>query len=106
MKRTSKYINKTFGNWTCTHVGVRVKTAVFKGNTRIKNAYPHHQTYYYIFERETSDGKAEKLIRLNEREAAAVYRGETTVEAIADARQARKAAEFTSKVSYHFIDRH
>ena len=83
MKRTSKYLNKQFGNWTCTHVGVAVKTAVFKGNTRIRNAYPHHQTYYYIFERETSDGKAEKLIRLNERQAAAVYRGETTVEAIA-----------------------
>lgn len=105
MKRTSKYLNKQFGNWTCTHVGVAVKTAVFKGNTRIRNAYPHHQTYYYIFERETSDGKAEKLVRLNERQAAAVYRGETTVEAIAEVREARKVTEFKTKVSYHFIDR-
>ena len=106
MKKTSKYLNKQFGNWTCTHVGVATKTAVFKGKTRTRNAYPHHQTYYYIFERKTSDGKAEKLIRLNERQAAAVYRGETTVEAIADERQSRKASEFKTKVSYHFIDRH
>lgn len=103
MKRTSKYLNKQFGNWTCTHVGIAAKTAVFKGRTKVRNAYPHHQTYYYIFERTTSDGAAEKMVRLNERQAAAVYRGEITVESIADARQKKGATEFTEKVSYHFI---
>jgi hypothetical protein len=101
--RKSKYLNKTFGNWTCTHVGVAVKTGAFKKGTRIRNAYPHHQTYYYIFERETSDGLAEKLVRLNEREAAKVYRGELSVEEVADLRQSAGVNSFTAKVSYHFV---
>ena len=101
--RTSKFLNKTFGNWTCTHVGVAVKTGAFKKGTRIRNAYPHHQTYYYIFERETSDGLAEKLVRLNEREAAKVYRGELSVEEVADLRQSTGVNTFTAKVSYHFV---
>lgn len=103
MKKTSKYLNKTFGNWTCTHIGVAVKTGVFKRNTRVRNAYPHHQTYYYIFERKTSDGKAEKLVRLNCVQAAAVYRGEVSVEEIADLRQEKGVSTFKDKVSYHFI---
>ena len=103
MRKTSKYLNKTFGNWTCTHVGVAVKTGVFKNGSRVRNAYPHHQTYYYIFERPTSDGKAEKLVRLNCRQAAAVYRGELSVEEVAELRQAAGVATFKDKVSYHFI---
>ncbi len=102
MRRTSKYLNKTFGNWTCTHVGVAVKTGAFKKGTRIRNSYPHHQTYYYIFERPTSDGKAEKLIRLNAGQAAKVYRGELSVEAVADLRQEKGMSAFKDKVSYHF----
>ena len=82
--RKSKYLNKTFGNWTCTHVGVARKQPVFLAGTRKVSKRPHHQTYYYIFERETSDGLAEKLVRLNERQAAKVYRGELTVEEVAD----------------------
>lgn len=103
MARTSKYLNKTFGNWTCTHVGIAVKTRVFKRGTKVRNDYPHHQTYYYIFERPTSDGKAEKLVRLNCRQAAAVYRGEVSVEDIADTRQEKGMKSFKDKVSYHFI---
>lgn len=102
MKRTSKYLNKTFGNWTCTHVGIaRVqpkKTA--KGKVA---ARPGHQTYYYVFERPTSDGLAEKLVRLSAKQAAKVYRGLLSVEDIADGRQSKGVGEFTEKVSYHFI---
>jgi hypothetical protein len=53
----------------------------------------------------TSDGKAEKLVRLNASEAAMVYRGTLSVETIADLRTKRGTDEFKSKVSYHFIDR-
>ena len=49
--RKSKYLNKTFGNWTCTHVGVARKQPVFLAGTRKVSKRPHHQTYYYIFER-------------------------------------------------------
>ena len=104
MTRTSKYINKQFGNWNCTHIGIsRVQPKRTQSGKVSKR--PGHQTYYYIFERLTSDGIAEKLVRLTASEAAKVYRGETTVEQIARNRQASKANEFKSKVSYHFIDR-
>jgi hypothetical protein len=66
---------------------------------------PGRQTYYYIFERLTSDGAAEKLVRLNHFEAAKVYQGLASVEEIADSRQERKVREFKTKVRYHFIDR-
>lgn len=102
MKR-SKYLFKQFGDWTCTHVGVATKTRAFKKGTRIRNSYPHHQTYYYIFERTTSDGLAEKLVRLNSSQAAKVYRGEISVEDIAKARQAAGETTFIKKVSYHFL---
>lgn len=101
--RTSKYLNKTFGDWTCTHVGVARKQPVFLEGTRKPSKRPHHQKYYYIFERNTSDGLAEKLVRLNERQAAAVYRGELSVEEVADGRQAAGVSNFKNKVSYHFI---
>lgn len=100
----SKYLNKQFDNgWACTHVGTAAKSRVFKRGTKIRNEYPNHQTYYYIFERLTSDGKAEKLVRLNCSEAAAVYRGDITVEEIVENRQEDKEKKFTKKVSYHFI---
>ena len=105
MKRTSKYINRQFGEWTCTHVGIsRVQPK--RTMAGIKAKRPGHQTYYYIFERPTSDGAAEKLVRLTAYEAARVYRGLTTVEEIVQSRQQRGASEFKSKVSYHFIDRY
>ena len=104
MKRTSKYINKTFGNWTCTHVGIsRVQPK--RTHTGTLSKRPGHQTYYYIFERITSDGAAEKLVRLNHFEAAKVYQGLASVESIAKCRQASGTREFKNKVSYHFIDR-
>lgn len=100
--RKSKYLNKTFGNWTCTHVGVARKQPVFLVGTKKLSKRPHHQTYYYIFERETSDGLAEKLVRLNSKQAARVYRGELSVEEVADTRQEKGVGTFKDKVSYHF----
>jgi hypothetical protein len=102
MKKTSKYLNKQFGNWTCTHVGIsRVQPKRTKSG-KVSNQ-PGRQTYYYIFERITSDGMAEKLVRLNHVEAAKVYQGLAKVEDIANARQERGASDFRNKVSYHFI---
>ena len=102
MKRTSKYLNKQFGNWTCTHVGIaRVQPKkTIKGKI---SARPGHQTYYYVFERPTSDGLAEKLVRLNAKQAAKVYRGLLSVEDVADLRQSKGIDQFKEKVSYHFI---
>lgn len=94
-KRKSKYVGKQFGNWTCTHMGI----ASVAGK-RSKRA--GHRTYYYIFERRTSDNKADKMIRLNHVEVAKVYRGEITVEQILDRRETKKAETFTTKISYHF----
>lgn len=102
MKRTSKYLFKTFGNWTCTHVGIsRVQGK--KTNKGKVSKQPGRQTYYYIFERKTSDGLAEKLVRLSAGQAAKVYRGELSVEAVADVRQEKGVSTFKDKVSYHFI---
>lgn len=99
MKRISKYLNKTFdNNWTCTHVGI----ASVQGK---RAKWAGHRNYYYIFERRTSDDKADKLIRLNCGEAAKVYRGVLKVEDIANARQAKGENKFARKVSYHFNDR-
>ena len=102
--RTSKYLNFKSGKWTCTHVGVARTQPKFYRGTRKVSKRPGHQSYYYIFERQTSDAKADKLVRLSASEAAAVYRGEITVEQIAKARQAVSQSRFTSKVSYHFYN--
>ena len=101
MKKTSKYLFKTFGNWTCTHVGI-ARVQGKKTKNRKVSKQPGRQTYYYIFERPTSDGKAEKLVRLTAAQAAKVYRGELTVEEVADTRQEKGVSAFKNKVSYHF----
>lgn len=101
--KKSKYLNKAFGPWICTHVGI--------SHVQGKRArYAGHRTYYYIFERMTSDNKAEKLIRLNCKEAAKVYQGKTTVEEIVAKREktaakSNKKPAFSRKISYHFVDR-
>jgi hypothetical protein len=101
MKRTSKYLFKTFGNWTCTHVGISRVQPKKTSKGKISKQ-PGRQTYYYIFERPTSDGKAEKLVRLNAGQAAKVYRGVLSVEEVADTRQEKGVGTFKDKVSYHF----
>ena len=94
--RTSKYLNKMFGNWKCTYVGI----ANVQG---ARSARPGHLNYYYIFERTTSDGLCDKMIRLNSSEASLVYKGVKLVEEIAVERKKESPTEFTRKLSYHFV---
>lgn len=101
--RTSKYLNKQFDNgWVCTHVGISYTQGKRKKD-RTLSKQPGRQSYYYVFERITSDNKAEKLVRLDKSLAAKVYRGEVNVEDIAEARLNGGRTRFTNKVSYHFI---
>lgn len=102
--KTSKYLNKQFDNgWTCTHVGIASAQAKRKRDYSLAKR-PGNRSYYYIFERMTSDNKAEKLVRLNKSLAAKVFRGELTVESIAETRKNTKRVRFINKVSYHFIE--
>ena len=102
--RKSKYLNKTFGNWECTHVGVARVQPKFKQGTRVHSKRPGHQLYYYIFERLTSDNKAMKMIRLSAAEASKVWKGLQTVEYFAELKTAKRSQDFEKKVSYSFCD--
>ena len=103
--RTSKYLNKEFDNgWICTYVGIARTQPKFYKKTRKASKRPGHMTYYYIFERPTSDGKADKLIRLSASQAAKAFRGEIKIEDTAEARQAVSESKFIKKVSYHFYN--
>ena len=103
--KKSKYLNKKFDhNWICTHVGVANVSGAFYKGTRKRTKRPGHRNYYYIFERVTSDNKAEKLIRLSAYQARKVYLGKVQVENLAKARARRNVEKFTSKISYHFYN--
>jgi N6-adenosine-specific RNA methylase IME4 len=107
--RKSKYLGMTNGDWTCTHVGVERVQPAFKEKRdylgrRVRNKYPGHQSYYYIFERLTSDQKAMKMIRLNAQQVRRVRDGWFTVEDIADKKAAKRSQIFKEKVSYSFCD--
>ena len=113
--RKSKYLGMVNGDWTCTHVGVaRVQPALTKkrdaAGRRMHSRNPGHQTYYYIFERLTSDSKAMKMIRLNAKQVRQVLDGCITVESVANAKKemseagVRAAKFFVNKVSYAFCD--
>ena len=113
--RKSKYLGMRSGDWECTHVGVARVQPVFKkkrdyyGN-RVRSKNPGHQTYYYIFERLTSDKKAMKMVRLNAKQVRGVLDGWITVEGVATAKKemneagVRAAKFFVNKVSYAFCD--
>ena len=103
MTRTSKYLNKTFGNWTCTHVGIARVQSKKTAKGKISKQ-PGRQTYYYIFERLTSDNKAMKMIRLSAAEACKVWKGLQTVEYFAELKTAKRSQDFEKKVSYSFCD--
>jgi len=94
--RTSKYVGKKFGQWLCTDIGI----ARVQGK---RAKYAGHCSYYYIMERITSDGKCEKIIRLNCNEAAKVYQGIMTVEEILEKRIQKPIKTLSRKVSYRFI---
>lgn len=105
--RISKYVGLKSGTWECTHVGVeRVQPAYkIKRNNygqRVRSKYPGHQTYYYIFERLTSDGKALKMIRLNASQARMVLSGKKTVEDYSIKKERERSTSFKEKVSYSF----
>lgn len=94
----SKYVGKTFGDWTCTTI-----TIANVSGKRAKR--PGTINYRYTFERATSDGLAKKSVQLNSTEAVQVYRGTKTVEAIADRRRMRRERINTPRqVQYSFID--
>ena len=107
--KKSKYLGMKSGNWECTHVGVaRVQPAYkMKKNAyghRVRTKYPGHQSYYYIFERLTSDQKAMKMIRLNASQANLVLKGVASVEDFATKKERKRSQTFTEKVSYSFCD--
>jgi hypothetical protein len=107
--RKSKYIGLKIGDWICTHVGVdRVQPAYkLKRDAlgkRVRNKYPGHMSYYYIFERLTHDGKAMKMIRLSAAQANYVLKGIKTVEDYAIQKEQLRSPEFIKKVSYSFCD--
>ena len=107
--KKSKYLGMVNGNWECTHVGVdRVQPAFTKkrgeDGKKIRSKNAGHQTYYYIFERLTSDAKAMKSIRIGYWQAKKVFRGETTVENIAVKKERQRSQAFKKKVSYSFCD--
>ena len=105
--RTSKYLNKIFGDWQCTHVGVARVQPVYTHKLtaegkKLRSKQAGHQTYYYIFERLTSDKKAMKMIRLTAAQVRQVLDGKYTVEYFAEKKAAKKSQAFKNKVSYSF----
>lgn len=107
--KKSKYLGMKSGDWTCTHVGVaRVQPALTKkkdeAGRRVRAKNPGHQTYYYIFERRTSDGLANKMVRLNANQIRRVFDGWTTVESVAELKKRAAGQKFTQKVSYSFCN--
>lgn len=106
--RKSKYIGFKSGNWTCVHLGIaRVQPAFthkYGIDGKRQRSVNQNQTYYYIFERPTSDGKAIKMVRLNANQASQVYKNEITVEELAEKKAIKRSQEFKEKVSYSFCD--
>ena len=107
--RKSKYLGMKFGDWECTHVGVERVQPAFKEKRdpygrRVRNKYPGHQSYYYIFERLTSDQKAMKMIRLNAKQVRQVLDQKYTVEDFALKKELERSQNFTQKISYSFCD--
>ena len=106
--RTSKYLNRIFGNWKCIHVGVADVQPAFcrrkVNGKRVRSKSPGSRQYYYAFERITSDQKAMKMIRLNAAQVRQVLNGTYTVEYFAEKKEAKRSQLFTEKVSYSFCD--
>lgn len=107
--KKSKYLGMKSGNWECTHVGVARVQPAYKNKRgvdgkKLRNKFPGHQTYYYIFERLTSDSKAMKMIRLSASQASKVLKGLHTVEYFSQQKEAQRSLDFKHKVSYSFCD--
>lgn len=109
MKKTSKYLGMRSGDWECTYTGVASVQAVYKRKVneegkKERSKYAGHQSYYYVFERLTSDRKAMKMIRLNANQVKQVLDGIHTVEYFANKKKNRKTKAFVHKLSYSFCD--
>lgn len=102
--RTSKYLGFKSGDWQCTHTGIARVQPKFKQGSKVPSKRPGHQTYYYIFERLTSDQKAMKMIRLTAAQASKVWKGLQTVEYFSELKEAQHSQEFKNKVSYSFCN--
>ena len=107
--KKSKYLGMKSGDWECSYVGVARVQPAFKEKRddfgrRVRNKYPGHQTYYYIFERLTSDQKAMKMIRLNAQQVRQVLDNKYTVEDFAQKKELKRSQTFVQKVSYSFCD--
>lgn len=94
IKRTSKFVGKTFEGWKVVDIFVDTvqgkkctmkKVVNAKGNLVLATAKrPGHQTYIYMLQRQTSDGKCEKRIALNATQMRKVARGQLSAEYLAD----------------------
>jgi hypothetical protein len=109
MKKT-KYLGMKSGAWECTHVGVaNIQPAFTKkydeDGKKIRSKRAGHRSYYYIFERPTSDAKAMKMVRLGYWQAKNVFAGVHDVEYYAEKKKTKPKQTFTNKVSYSFYDR-
>ena len=102
--RKSKFMGLKSGTWTCTYVGVEAVVPAYKMGTKIRNKYPGHMRYYYVFERPTSDGKALKMIRLSAAQARLVLGGKKTVEEYSKLKESERSQLYKRKVSYSFCD--
>lgn len=92
-QRTSKFVGYEFDNgWVCTGINIAHTTLTHR------NGGP---TYWYAFERRTSDGKFDKWIRVEASDATKIYRGELTVEAVCN----KLEANGQHYVNYQFSKR-
>lgn len=91
-KRDSKYVGREFDNgWVCTGINIAYVASGKRSGGR---------TYWYAFERKTSDGKFDKWIRVSAQNAAKVWRGELTVEDISLIQEKKNSGVY--KVNYQF----
>ena len=89
IRRTSKYVGKTYQGWTVADIFVRKVQGVKCTHKRVdgklaRSANPRSTQYTYMLERITSDGKCQKRIALNAAQMLKVARGLVDVEALAD----------------------
>ena len=91
--RTSKFVGNVYSGWLVAHIGVA--TVQKAGAKR-----PGHCSYYYLLERETSDGKCTKQVRLNASYMRKLADSEFDIEKYADKNAHSKKA--TKKTNYSF----
>ena len=106
--RNPKYVGMQSGNWICTYYGINYLQPAFRkkldiNGNRVRNKSAGHRQYYYIFERKTSDGIANKFVRLTAYEILKVARGLCTVEDIAIKK--KNSTSCVDGVGYRFCDK-